>query len=249
MIDFRVQIAGRVVAVRAMFENTRTFCENYLCSLEPDFTVETTVEDISFERDKSVREDRAEGKPPRMFSDPYLESIALQRKIAERLFEYDTLLFHGSAVAVDGVGYLFTAKSGTGKSTHTNLWRDLFGEKAVIINDDKPFLTVKKEGIFVWGSPWSGKHGLDSNTCVPLKAICILGRGAENKIWEITAQESLVMLFQQSNRPMRREWMPRYMELIDTLALGVRLYQMECNMDISAAQLSYEEMSKNNSNI
>lgn len=68
-----------------------------------------------------MREDALEGQPIRQYSDAYLETTAVQRKLAEKLFDYDTLLFHGSTIAVDNQAYLFTAKSGTGKSTHTQL--------------------------------------------------------------------------------------------------------------------------------
>lgn len=60
------------------------------------------------------------------------KKIYKYRKIAEKLVQYDVMLFHGSAVAVDGIGYLFTAKSGTGKSTHTRLWREYFGDRGHI---------------------------------------------------------------------------------------------------------------------
>ena len=78
---------------------------------------------------------------------------------------------------MDGQAVLFTAKSGTGKSTHTKLWRDLFGERAVMVNDDKPLLRILKDGVLVCGTPWDGKHRLSTNCALPLKAICILERG------------------------------------------------------------------------
>ena len=81
----------------------------------------TSQEDIDFEREKSASEDEVEGIPTRHFSDSYLEELAVYRKIAEKMIDYDTILFHGSVIAVDGIGYLFTAKSGTGKSTHIGI--------------------------------------------------------------------------------------------------------------------------------
>ena len=107
MTEFTIEIAGRVVAVSAMFPGTRSFCEEYLCQGQPDFSVTTSMADIAFEREKSAREDRLEGKPVRDYSDAYLETIAVQRKITEHLFAYDTLLFHGSVVAVDGAAEKF----------------------------------------------------------------------------------------------------------------------------------------------
>ena len=244
MTDFTIEIAGRTVLVCSMFPDTREFCAGYLSGGEPDFTVATTVEDINFEREKSAREDRLEGLPVREHSDAYLETIAVQRKIAEALFDYDTLLFHGSVVAVDGQAFLFTAKSGTGKSTHTRLWREVFGERAVMVNDDKPFLRCTEDGVLAYGSPWNGKHRLGANICVPLKAVCILERGAENQIQKIAPEDALFMLLQQSNRPRDPSRMPKYLDLLDRLARSVEFYRLHCNMDPQAAITAYEGMTK-----
>lgn len=244
MNNFTIQIASRAVSVTALYESTRIYCADYLCDTEPDFSVATSPEDIAFEREKSAREDRLEGLPVRNLSDASLEITAVQRKIAEELFACDTLVFHGSVVAVDGAGYLFTAKSGTGKSTHTRLWRQVFGSRAVMVNDDKPFLRMTNGSVLAYGSPWNGKHGLGSNICVPLKAICILQRGEENHIVEIPAKDALFHLLQQSNRPMAPQTMPKYMELIDKLAGNVRFFRLACNMDPAAAVIAYEAMSK-----
>ncbi|MBQ2954293.1 MAG: hypothetical protein IJE07_12250 [Clostridia bacterium] len=242
MTEFAIRIAGQVAAVSAMFDSTRTYCAAYLCEDAPDFAVSISAEDIRFEREKSEREDRLEGIPPRHFPDAYLETTAVQRKIAEHLFDHDTLLFHGSVVAVDGVAYLFTARSGTGKSTHTRLWREVLGDRAVMINDDKPFLHMGDTGVTAYGSPWNGKHGLGSNVSAPLRAICILRRGAENRIRPIPAGEAVDMLIQQSNRPLNRQRMLHYMELLDRLAQQVVFYELECNMEREAAVIAYETM-------
>lgn len=244
MINFTIKAAGVTVAVSAMHDSTRSYCEKYICQGEPAFSVTVTPEDIAFEREKSIREDQVEGKPVREFTDAYLETIAVQRKITEGLFSHGTLLFHGSVVAVDGVGYLFTAKSGTGKSTHTRFWREVFGDRAVMVNDDKPFLRIDQDGVQVYGSPWNGKHGLGSNICVPLKAICVLERGEENHIQKISAKDAVFMLLQQSNRPMQPRLMPKYLELVDALSARVAFYRMQCNMDPAAAKIAYEAMSQ-----
>ena len=245
MTEFTVKIAGRTAAVRAMFPGTRDYCRDYLWQGDPDFTVAISMADIAFEREKSAQEDLLEGIPVRSFSDAYLETVAVQRKIAEHLFAFDTLLFHGSVVAVDGEGYLFTAKSGTGKSTHTRLWRQVLGDRAVMVNDDKPFLRMTEQGVLACGSPWNGKHGLGANLCVPLKAVCILERGAENRIRHIPAREALGMLLQQSNRPLDRKLLPKYLELLDKLAGGAAFYRLACNMEPMAALVSYRAMSGN----
>lgn len=244
MTNFKIQIVDQVVEINFIFESTRHFCEDYLSRQNPDFSVMTTMGDISFEREKAFREDALEGLPIRNLPDSQLELTALQRKITEEFFYRDILLFHGSAIAVDGQAYLFTAKSGTGKSTHTRLWRDMFGGRAVMVNDDKPFLQLTDQGVIVHGSPWNGKHRLGSNISVPLKAICILERSQENWIKPITAAQALPMLFQQSQRPQNPANMAKYMELIDRLANSVQFWKMGCNMDPEAALVSYEAMSR-----
>lgn len=243
MTEFTLRIAEHGIAVKAMFESTRSFCAEYLWEGKADFSVEISPADIAFEREKSAREDEIEGIPVRNFSDGYLETIAVQRKITEALFGYDVLLFHGSVVAVDGQGYLFTAKSGTGKSTHTRLWRQLLGDRAVMVNDDKPFLHCTEAGVTVYGTPWNGKHGLSTNMAVPLRAVCILERGTENRIRRIDAKEALFWLLQQSSRPQQPSLMGRYLELLDTMAAGTAFYRLQCNMEPEAARVAYEAMS------
>ena len=242
MLQFRMKLAEHVTSATVNHRVTENYCQDYLAESTPVFSVTVTPEDIAFEREKAAREDALEGLPVRNLPDELLEITALQRKIAEEFFERDILLFHGSVVAVDGIAYLFTAKSGTGKSTHTRLWREVFGDRAVMVNDDKPFLQIKEDGVVVHGSPWNGKHRLGQNISLPLQAICILERGEENRIVPIGAKDALHMLMQQSQRPMDRRKLPVYLDLLDRLSSRVEFYRMQCNMDPEAANVSYEAM-------
>ena len=237
------RFAERTVEIHSLFPDVHDLCRDYRVGGVPDFVVSTTPSNIDFERDKSAREDALEGIPPRQYSDGYLETLAVYRKIAEQMPEYDTFLFHGSCIAVDGAGYLFTAKSGTGKSTHTRLWRELFGERAIMVNDDKPLIRIDANGTAVaYGTPWDGKHHLSSNISVPLRAVCVLDRSAENHIREITHSEALPVLLQQVYRPMNAAAMARTLTLIHRLTGCAKLYQLGCNMNIEAAQVAYEAM-------
>ena len=243
MGKFTIRIAETVVAVTSLFRSSENYCQDYCCDEQEHISITITPGDIAFERDKSIREAELEGIAYMARSDAALEIIAIQRKITEALFACNTLLFHGSVVAVDNQAYLFTAKSGTGKSTHTRLWREVLGDRAVMVNDDKPFLRMDENGVTAFCSPWMGKHHLGANISVPLKAICILERGEENRILRITAQEALPMLFQQSQRPGKSKNQLKYLELIDKLAGDVSFYHMACNMDPQAAEISYCAMS------
>ena len=236
------RFAEKNVEINALYSDIHDLCRDYRSDGIPDFVVGTTLEDIATERVRSEREDALEGIPTRYFSDAYLETLAVYRKIAEKMPDYDTVLFHGSAVCVDGEGYLFTAKSGTGKSTHARLWREFLGSRAVMINDDKPLIRVGEGKAVAYGTPWDGKHRLSSNIAVPLKAVCILERAAENRIREVTRSEALPMLVQQTYRPMDAAAMGKTLNLIDRLAGSVKLYRLGCNMSIEAAKVAYNAM-------
>lgn len=242
MTTFTISLADFCVEINSIYKTTRTFCRDYLCEGTPEFSVTISPKDITFEREKSAKEDKLEGIPVRQFSDEYLETLAVYRKICTHLLEREVLLFHGSAIAVDGVAYLFTAKSGTGKSTHTALWRQVFGERAVMINDDKPLLKIMPEGVLVCGTPWNGKHGLGCNKMVPLKAICVLERAEQNAITPMDAAEALPMLMQQSFRTGTPGGTVLLFDILDKLTKRVQLYRLGCNMDPQAAIVAYEGM-------
>lgn len=166
----------------------------------------------------------------------------MYRQIADRMPAYDTLLIHGSAIALDGAAYLFTARSGTGKSTHTRFWRQTFGSRAVMINDDKPLVGLTDAGAVIYGTPYNGKHRLGENLSAPLQAICILERGAENTIRPISSGEAYPLLLQQVYRPGDPAALGLTLKLVDRLLTQVRLYRLACNLDPAAAQVAYDGM-------
>ena len=237
------RFADFVVRVSSLHDDVHELCREYRCEDAPTFAVESSQAEIEREREASLRTDELEGRKPRSHSDGYLETLVVYRAISERLPSYDAFLFHGSAVAVDGAAYLFTAKSGTGKSTHTRLWRELFGERALMVNDDKPLIRVAADGsASVVGTPWDGKHHLSSNVEVPLQALCILERSESNTIRAISKAEALPMLLQQVYRPSDPLAMQKTLALLDRL--NVKLFRLGCRPEIDAAKLSYRVMSE-----
>ena len=242
MFKGKVKFAEKTVEIKSVYEKVLQYCAGYESENATDFSVETNEEDIEKEKEITRSEYEFEGKPVPVFSEWAYESTAVYRKIAEKMPDYDSFVFHGSVIAVDGEGYLFTAKSGTGKSTHTRLWREYFGEKAVMVNDDKPIIKVTDDGVTVYGTPYNGKHRLGTNISVPLKAICILERGEKNEIVRIGKSEAYAMLLQQVYRPKDSLQMAKTLRLIDEMADSVRLYRLACNMDIEAAKVAYGTM-------
>ena len=235
-VQFTIKLADKAIGVTCLYPSTRNFCDGYLTASAPDFEVSVTQKDIDFERSRSDKIHEY------TFRDAYLETLAVYRKIAERMPQFDTFLFHGSAIAVDGEAYLFTAPSGTGKSTHVRLWRELFGNRAVMINDDKPLISISDTGAVIHGTPWNGKHRLGNNITAPLKAVCILTRAEENSIRKISKAEAYPTLVQQSYRPADPLALAKAMTLIDRLADCVKLYRLGCNMELEAAEIAYNAM-------
>lgn len=233
---FCIKLADVVFRIEPMFSYLQEYCVEYIVNEPADVVIQTKPEDIAFERERSKKE------AEQMYSDAYLETLAVYRRIAELMPAYDTLLFHGSVIAVDGAGYLFTAKSGTGKSTHTKLWREQFGTRAVMVNDDKPLLKVTKDCVIAYGTPWDGKHKLSTNIAVPLKAVCILSRSEDNHIEEISPREAYQMLLQQTYRPLEEAGVVRSLQLIDKMMKNTKFYRLGCNMNPEAARVAFEGM-------
>ena len=161
------------------------------------------------------------------------------------LLYFGGFMLHSSAVIMDDVAYLFTADSGTGKSTHTSLWQQAFGkEKAQILNDDKPAIRIGEDGIFACGTPWSGKTDLNINRIVPVGAIGFLERSRENWIERKQGGEMVGKLLKQTARPPEQAEMDALLRYIDIVLKEVPVYSLGVNMTTDAAKMAYEAMSK-----
>lgn len=226
----KLKMAGLVIDVQHDNPLLNSQIAEYLTDEAPDFTVALTPADIEKEIEDEVRGDFK-------FHPAYSEYLAIYRYIATKMLEYGGFLMHGSAIAKDGRAYLFCAPSGTGKSTHTRLWRECFPD-CVMVNDDKPIIR-KLDGVFyACGTPWSGKHDLDTNIEVPLKGIVILARGVENRIERVKPETVLGLLFNQIYRPSDGEKYLMTIDLVSEMLGSCPVYKLYCNMDKQAAEVA-----------
>ena len=226
----RYTLADTVFELDTIWPTTHRLLKDYRTDVAADAYIMTDWPDILAEKDLD------EGAS---CSDGYYEALAIQRKVSHALLNRDILLFHGSALSMDGKGYIFAAPSGTGKSTHARLWRDRYGERVTMINDDKPFLKIADGGVTVYGSPWDGKHRLSTNTAAPLKAIALIERAEQNSIERIEPADAVTALIQQAYR---EEDISRIFPLVLRLAELVPVYRLRCNMEPEAAEVAYEGM-------
>ena len=170
--------------------------------------------------------------------------MTLGKEFASQLLLRNSLVLHASAVEYDGNAYLFSADSGTGKSTHTSLWLKAF-DGSVILNDDKPALRLIDNTFYAYGTPWSGKTDLNVNHKVPLKAICFIERDKENSIERITSPiEILQLILSQTLRRAGSDKTGALLSLLDKLIATVPFYRLRCLPNEDAAKLAYEAMSK-----
>lgn len=159
------------------------------------------------------------------------------------LLKYDGCMLHASAVVVDGYAYLFSANSGTGKSTHTRLWLEHFGDKAFIINDDKPSLRLEDGEWYVYGTPWSGKHNINVNTKAKLGAIVFIERAESNSIEPLDVKMAIPLFFNQTIRRLKdADKMDLALEKMEQVLTSNPIYKMKCNISDEAVVTAYERI-------
>ena len=148
-----------------------------------------------------------------------------------------TVLMHASVVSLEGRGYLMTAPSGTGKSTHTRLWRQCF-DQCELVNDDNPVVRIEQGKAMVYGSPWSGKTPCYRNVCHPVGAYVRLFQEPENNIHPYQPLEAYAMLLPAMSCMV---WDKRMQTGVSkAVAEMVRLnpmYRLGCRPDEAAARL------------
>ena len=242
MTEFTAKIAGYSIRMRVLFPETKELFHDYLTEEPPLFLIESSEQKLQDERQLIMRNDEKGKLSMDCFSDSQIESNYLYREVAECLSVEGVVLLHGSAIAVDGEAYIFVAPSGVGKSTHTRLWREVFGKRAVMINDDKPLLKCAEDGIMVYGSPWNGKHKLGGNLSAPLKAICFLNRGDENRIEAISDREAFLPMLKAAYPSQATEREACILRSLHCIRRKTAFYQLKCNMEREAAIVAYTGM-------
>lgn len=152
-------------------------------------------------------------------------------------------VIHSSALAYNGQGIAFSAPSGTGKSTHTGLWKDRFGDAVEIINDDKPAIYFENGQAMMCGTPWSGKTALNRNVAVPLRAIVFLERGEVNTIRRLDEVESMLNLTSQIARPYYDDALGvRVLDFTERVMASVPIYSLACNISQQAVDTVFNEI-------
>lgn len=229
------EFAGELFDLEIRSEHVKRICRGYEAQVYDRDAIPLFVSDEELAYERSLEP---------LGTDGLFEETALYRKICRHMIDAGGFVFHSSALALDGKGYLFTAVSGTGKSTHTRLWRQAFGKRVTMINDDKPLIKKTGEGVFrVYGTPWCGKEGIQNNTSAPVAAIAILERAERNTVTRVTdPSKAFPVLFNQTYRPRDPAAMGRLLDLFAEWIHATPLYILRVNMDPEAAYVAMEGM-------
>lgn len=235
MYECRIEIAGIPALVRCRHPENADFFREYLTAGQERFVIEPGDKDLQRIREAYERKDAAEGLSGRRRTEVLLENSAIHYLLAERLIPENVLLMHGSALCMDGEAYLFIAGSGTGKSTHARLWRQAFGDRVWMINDDKPMLRFSGDDVTVYGTPWGGGPVPGRNAGAPLKAVVRLRRDETDHIEPLSKTEAFPELVQYAFRAKDPALMAKILELEKILLNAADFYSLGCTMEPDAA--------------
>lgn len=229
------RIAELDIEITPRYDRTAEYLADYRIDsdAESDFAVTVTDEMLAYERD------HAEQPSPEWA----VEAIAILRVICDRVLEqYDGFFLHCSCLMIDGMAVVFTAPSGTGKSTHARMWRERFKDRVTMINDDKPLVRRKGGDFYIYGTPWNGKHGLSNNISAPIRAVYFLQQGDENRCESVDAVTALTLLLRQTVIPADRSDLSALLDMLSELIERTPMFTLVCNISRDAADTAYQAL-------
>lgn len=238
MKNIKCKISDYNILFKSDVKNLEILLKKFLCNfVAHDISVDVLDKDIEYEKKGDIGN----------ISYGSIQRLSAFRKLAEALPTHNAFVLHSATFDVDGVGVAFAAHSGTGKTTHMNLWQQLLGDKMTIVNGDKPivrFFDEEPNTPYAYGTPWNGKEKLGCNMKTPLKHICFIERSKENFVEKMEPKEAIDRIFNQVYMPKDPVAVMKTTELINRLIHSCSLWKINCNMDISAAETAYNTIFK-----
>ena len=250
---FDVNIAGINIEIECIYGQKFGACKDYLAEFDiPDLLIETSMEDIENELINYPQlnfplglNSKARTATAITYNYADMETVSVQRKIADALPMFNTFLMHGSVVATAGKAYMFSAPSGIGKTTRTSIWLKEY-PGSIVINGDKPYIQVRDDEIYACGTPWCGKEGWNTNISVSLKAIFLLERvdeGEKSSIQEVNLGQALPLLLKQIYMPNNSEAIEKTIMILKKLEKKVKIYRFRSEPTKKSINLAYETAS------
>ncbi len=157
-------------------------------------------------------------------------------------------VFHSSTIEYNNKGILFSADSGTGKSTHTQQWLKYYPYETRLINDDTPFIRIINGKVKVFGTPWAGKSDLNMNVMVPLDTIVFLERGLECSIESLEFKTAFDKFVRQSFILPFTDLFMKYLSLAEKVLKSTRIALLRCNISKKAVDTVKNYLEANDEN-
>lgn len=218
---FIMSIAGLTIEVNTITSGSYAYCINYLSSGKPDVRVNISEDDIQclFTKEELIAPNA---------NIPYLETLAVYHKIVESIINYNAFLMHGAVIVLNNAAFMFSAPSGTGKTTHIKLWLEK-AKGVSVLNGDKPLIRIKDDEVLACGTPWGGKERLGTNAMAPLESVIFMERSKENSIHKITFVQAFPKLIQQTYLSSDPDKAKKTIDLLKRLNRKVSFWQFNFN--------------------
>lgn len=228
-----IKAADITVSVSCCSDFSRHFAPYAADAGSPcDISVVVSGDEIR-ERQKSVPELDARS----------IEFYLIYEKICDELSRFDAFVLHAATLEYAGRAYAFSALSGTGKSTHAELWMSLLGKGCRYVNGDKPIIRAIDGGApMAFGTPWTGKEGRGSNISAPLAGICFLVRDSKPSIRRVDKKEGLFRVLSASHQPKDHSLDDRFYGSVGNVVENVPMYELRCDISADSAKMSFETM-------
>lgn len=232
------KFADTVFEIESCFDYFGKFAKEYVVDEEASIKLSSSKEQV-----ESWKESHSDCEG---FSLDYIAILVIHSLVASELAKENKFIIHGSSIYVDDPsnGYIFVAPSGTGKSTHVRLLKKMYGNRINYVNDDKPFISITKDGFELYGSPWNGKEHLGNNLKAQLKGVFVVSRSNTNKVSKLSPKETIKHLIKQLHIPLGIEETANATNALIKLCESLPVYLLEVNMNDDAARVSFDIMSK-----
>lgn len=210
--------------------NLKTLCNEYIVDECQEVDIEINKDSFKYDRYPNLDEAN-------------IHYVEAGRVFNAKLLLHDGFYLHSSAIELDGKAYLFSADSGTGKSTHTGNWKKYLSENVRVFNDDKPSIR-KIDGVwYAYGTPWCGKDHININMRVPIAGICFLKQAPHNKIRRLTPFEAAQkIIFQTIRKFQTKKGLDLMTKCVNDIVTTIPVFELENLPDEEAVKLSYTTM-------
>lgn len=161
----------------------------------------------------------------------------------EQVLAYqENIILHSSYISYKDYGIVFSAPSGTGKSTQADLWKGYL-ENVEIINGDRSVIGVEDKHIKVYGIPFCGSSNISLNKSMPLKCIVILRQGTENVFIPLSKGEAFKYLFNETSIPLwNKKAIFKVIEVLSQIITSIPVYFYYCLNDRSAVDVLLQKI-------